>query len=164
MKKYLRYSSPCGVLTIVAGERGLAGVYFPSHHPQPENFRCELDVADPILCRAVTQLDAYFAGQGFVFDLPIDCLQGTAFQREVWEALQSIPYGATMSYADLAKKIGRPAAVRAVGAANGRNPLSIIIPCHRVIASSGKLQGYAGGIDNKEYLLTLEQKHSQTRN
>jgi methylated-DNA-[protein]-cysteine S-methyltransferase len=104
------------------------------------------------------QLQEYFAGQRNVFDLPLD-FAGTEFQKKVWQALLSIPYGQTRSYRDIAEQIGNIKAVRAVGAANGKNPISIIAPCHRVIGRSGKLIGFAGGLDKKEILLNLEQKH-----
>lgn len=104
---------------------------------------------------AIAQLDAYFAGTLKTFDLPV-APQGTPFQQRVWEALQAIPYGATRSYGDLAAAIGQPSAVRAVGAANGRNPISIVIPCHRVIGADGSLTGYGGGLPRKRRLLELE--------
>jgi methylated-DNA-[protein]-cysteine S-methyltransferase len=107
---------------------------------------------------AIRQLKAYFTGRLHVFDLPLK-LEGTPFQLKVWKALQRIPYGETLSYGELARRIGRPGAHRAVGAANGRNPLSIVIPCHRVIGASGKLTGYGGGLEAKERLLALEREY-----
>jgi len=109
----------------------------------------------PILDRAEQQLASYFAGDAAGFDLPL-APRGTAFQQQVWAALQTIPHGETRSYASIAKQIGNPSAIRAVGAANGANPIAIIIPCHRVIASDGTLHGYAGGLDRKRFLLDLE--------
>jgi methylated-DNA-[protein]-cysteine S-methyltransferase len=109
----------------------------------------------PILVQTERQLGEYFAGTRTAFDLPLDPV-GTDFQRRVWRALLTIPYGQTRSYADIARQVGSPAAVRAVGAANGRNPISIITPCHRVIGSTGQLTGFAGGLETKAYLLNLE--------
>ena len=105
---------------------------------------------------ARAQFTEYFAGQRTEFDLPLDCATGTEFQRLVWRALCDIPYGETISYGELARRIGQPAAVRAVGLANGRNPLSIVVPCHRVVGTGGKLTGYGGGLDRKRHLLDLE--------
>lgn len=112
--------------------------------------------AQALLLSAMAQFVAYFMGELQAFDLPLDISLGTEFQQQVWRALQDIPYGETISYATLAKEIGNPKGYRAVAQANGRNPFSIIIPCHRVIASDGKLGGYTGGLDNKEYLLAIE--------
>ncbi len=111
---------------------------------------------DPILLQAIAELQQYFEGQRQTFDVPIDLKIGTAFQREAWATLRKIPYGQTMSYGEQAKAMGRPKAMRAVGAANGRNPLPVIIPCHRVISSLGKLHGFSGGIELKKTLLAIE--------
>jgi methylated-DNA-[protein]-cysteine S-methyltransferase len=108
-----------------------------------------------VLAETLRQLDAYFGKRLRRFDLPL-APRGTAFQLDVWEALRTIPYGDTWSYADLARRVGRPAAIRAVGAANGRNPIPIVIPCHRVIGSNGKLVGFGGGLPVKRWLLALE--------
>jgi methylated-DNA-[protein]-cysteine S-methyltransferase len=113
---------------------------------------------DPLLRRALDQLREYFAGTRLSFDLPMEPAGGTAFQRRAWQALCAIPFGQTRSYGDQARAIGAPAAVRAVGAANGRNPLGIIVPCHRVIGSDGKLTGYGGGLPAKQWLLGHEAK------
>lgn len=156
MKKYLIHPSVFGALHLVASEHGLAGVYFPEHRHFQFDPVWQLDSNDALLQRAAYQLDAYFAGELQNFDLPLDCTQGTPFQQEVWQALRTIPYGNACSYAALAKQINKPKAIRALGAANGRNPLSIVIPCHRVIAANGDLQGYAGGLENKRRLLELE--------
>ena len=157
-KKFLIHPSPYGPLRLLASELGLAGIYFSEHkHLQPDS-AWQADSNDALLKDAAQQLDAYFAGQLREFDLPLDCTQGTPFQQEVWRALQTIPYGEVRSYSALAQQIGRPKAIRALGAANGRNPLSIVIPCHRVIAANGDLQGYAGGIENKRRLLLLESR------
>jgi methylated-DNA-[protein]-cysteine S-methyltransferase len=110
----------------------------------------------PVLAEARRQLDAYFAGQRRAFDLPL-AAAGTDFQRRVWAALLTIPYGETRSYGDIARVIGRPSASRAVGAANGRNPIAIVVPCHRVIGGNGSLTGFGGGMTNKKLLLDLEQ-------
>lgn len=153
---YCVYQSPVGPLTLVASALGLAGLYFEEHQhfQQPEHWRRQ---NQSVLFQEVqNQLDAYFAGTRQHFDLPLDISSGTAFQRAVWQALLTVPYGQTASYAQIAQQIGRPAAVRAVGAANGRNPLSIVVPCHRIIASNGALTGYAGGLLNKTYLLQHE--------
>jgi methylated-DNA-[protein]-cysteine S-methyltransferase len=115
-------------------------------HEAPDN---------PILVRAVQQLQEYFAGTRNRFDLELD-FAGTDFQKKVWQALLTIPFGETRSYSQIAEQIGNPSAVRAVGAANGKNPISIVAPCHRVIGASGKLTGFAGGLEAKERLLTLE--------
>jgi methylated-DNA-[protein]-cysteine S-methyltransferase len=125
------------------------------HAPAPEHFGPSGDPADEPFATAAAQLDAYFAGQLTRFDVPVR-LSGTAFQREVWAALTRIPYGETVSYGELAVGLGRPQASRAVGLANGRNPVSIIVPCHRVIGAGGALTGYGGGLPAKEFLLTLE--------
>jgi methylated-DNA-[protein]-cysteine S-methyltransferase len=156
MNKYLIFSSPLGDLRLLSTPRGLAGVYFPEHKHVSRDTTCQHAPQDTLLLRTAEQLREYFAGQRSDFDLPLDGSQGTDFQQEVWRALQTIPYGETCSYSALAQKIGRPKAIRALGAANGRNPLSIIVPCHRVIAANGDLQGYAGGLENKRYLLDLE--------
>jgi len=118
------------------------------------NRQVELDV-NPVLAKTIEQLREYFAGERTTFDLPLRT-GGTPFQRKVWEALAEIPYGETWTYAELARRIGSPTAVRAVGAANGQNPLPIVLPCHRVIGSNGKLVGYGGGMDRKRFLLELE--------
>ncbi|MDQ3034880.1 MAG: methylated-DNA--[protein]-cysteine S-methyltransferase [Myxococcota bacterium] len=145
-----------GALRLVAREGALIGVYFPEHHPAPALGRGAVESPDdPVLRQAARQLADYFAGARLELDLPI-ALEGTAFQREVWSALRAIPYGTCVGYAAIAARIGRPRAVRAVGAANGRNPLSIVVPCHRVIGSDGALTGYAGGLSRKRWLLALE--------
>lgn len=156
MKKYLVHPSAFGALRLVASEHGLAGVYFAEHRHVQFDSAWQLDPNEAVLQRAAQQLDAYFAGKLQSFDLPLDCTQGTPFQQAVWQALRTIPYGRVCSYSALAQQIGRPKAIRALGAANGRNPLSIVIPCHRVIAANGDLQGYAGGLENKRRLLELE--------
>ncbi|CAN5484460.1 methylated-DNA--[protein]-cysteine S-methyltransferase [soil metagenome] len=146
------YDSPLGPLRLVAEDSHLVGIYLPDHRRAP----APVDAGDsPVLAEAKRQLDAYFAGETETFDLPLRP-KGTPFQARVWEELRRIPHGETISYAELARRIGQPSAVRAVASANARNPLSIVVPCHRVIGTSGKLTGYAGGLDAKRFLLELE--------
>ena len=148
-------NTPLGKLLLARTTKGLAGVWFEGqkHHPAPLAVVRRPD--DALLRRAADQLHAYFAGESVVFDIPLD-LQGTPFQRSVWQALLAIPGGQTRSYGEIAKALGTAAAVRAVGGAVGRNPVSVIVPCHRVIGSDGSLTGYAGGVDRKKALLELE--------
>ena len=148
--------SPVGRLQLVATDEALVAILWENDHPD----RVKLgplveDDAHSVLVQTERELGEYFTGQRSSFSIPLD-FAGTAFQREVWHALLTIPFGETRSYGDIAREIGRPDAVRAVGAANGRNPISIIAPCHRVIGTDGKLTGFAGGLDAKAYLLTLE--------
>jgi methylated-DNA-[protein]-cysteine S-methyltransferase len=149
-------ASPVGKLTLVAEERALLAVLWendsPNRVPLPARQRSK---AHPILKRAEEQLEEFFAGERKKFALPLR-FSGTPFQVAVWEALREIPYGKTLSYSTLAKRIGRANAHRAVGTANGRNPLSIVVPCHRVIAANGGLAGFAGGLEAKRFLLALE--------
>jgi methylated-DNA-[protein]-cysteine S-methyltransferase len=158
-------ASPVGTLTLVASHEGLAAVLWENERPgrvplSPvhrlgEGGMAGEERAHPVLVEAERQLSEYFAGERTQFALPLD-VAGTPFQRQVWEALRSIPYGETRSYSEIAAQIGSPRAVRAVGAANGRNPLSIVAPCHRVIGSSGQLTGFAGGLEVKARLLAFE--------
>lgn len=151
-------SSPLGSLRLVAQGGALVAILWPDDAPGRVPLGSVLaDGEDALLDAAQRQLQEYFEGARRAFDLPLD-FRGTAFQREVWAALCAIPYGETRSYADIARAIGRPAAVRAVGAANGRNPISIVAPCHRVIGSNGALTGFAGGLAAKTYLLELERR------
>lgn len=153
--RFRHIDSPVGSLTIAASDAGLRAIEFPSNrHPVRRNHEWR-EGDHPLLRRAQAQLDEYFAGQRRTFDLPL-APQGTPFQREVWFALAAIPYGRTASYAHLAAQVGRPAATRAVGAANGRNPLPIVLPCHRVIGADGSLTGFGGGLPTKRFLLELE--------
>ena len=150
------FDSPLGPLTVVASAHGLRAVLWPD---DPDG-RVRLDDADPagesaVADAACQQLREYFAGERHEFDLPLD-LVGTDFQVEVWTSLADIPYGETATYGEQATRIGRPTAVRAVGAANGRNPVSIVLPCHRVVGADGQLTGFAGGMDAKRFLLDLE--------
>jgi methylated-DNA-[protein]-cysteine S-methyltransferase len=145
-------STPIGTLRLVSDGGHLMAIEFEGRHgPGAE----DSEIDDPVLDACANQLREYFAGERDRFDLPL-APEGTAFQRAVWQALTNIPHGKLCSYSDIAGAIGRPAAVRAVGAANGRNPLPIVVPCHRVIGSDGSLTGYAGGLDIKRGLLELE--------
>ena len=141
-------STPVGALRIEADERAITKIWFHASEPPAAP-------STPLLAELARQLSEYFAGERRQFDLPI-APSGTPFQREVWRALEEIPYGATWSYAELARRIGRPSAERAVGAANGQNPIPIVIPCHRVIGSNGSLTGFGGGLGVKQQLLALE--------
>ena len=148
-------NTPLGRLLLARTAKGLAGVWFEGqkHHPAPLTVMRRPD--DALLRRAADQLHAYFAGDSRAFDVPLD-LQGTAFQRSVWQRLLRIASGTTRSYGEIAKELGSAKAVRAVGSAVGRNPVSVIVPCHRVVGSDGSLTGYAGGVDRKRKLLELE--------
>ena len=154
---YLEHPSPLGILLLASTEQGLCGLYFSDHKyfKGKDGWRNEPEHRH--LTRAARQLDEYFAGQRTTFELQLHMI-GTDFQRAVWQGLLAIPYGETVSYGMQAQRIGHPNAVRAVGAANGRNPISIIVPCHRVIGASGKLSGYAGGLEHKHYLLAFEKR------
>jgi methylated-DNA-[protein]-cysteine S-methyltransferase len=148
--------SPIGKLTLVAADEGLAAILWQNDRPR----RVPLDAGvedpwHPVLIETERQLQEYFAGQRKAFTVKLD-VTGTAFQHKVWNALRTIPFGETRSYAQIAAQIGHPAAVRAVGAANGRNPVSIVTPCHRVIGSLGQLTGFAAGLDIKAHLLAFE--------
>jgi len=155
MTSYTEYRSPLGVLLLAATERGLSGLYFEQHKYFKGTQDWRRDDAHGYLLRTVAQLDEYFAGQRQRFDIALD-MSGTPFQRAVWEALSSLPFGLTSTYQTIAQRVASPKAVRAVGTAIGRNPVSIIVPCHRVLGSSGALSGYAGGLDRKRHLLELE--------
>ena len=144
---------PTGTLALIACDEGLEQIRFDAAFPAGAT-RCDYH---PILHEAARQLDAYFARDLRDFDLPL-ILKGTPFQVRAWRALQQIPYGTTRSYAEQARAIGAPDAVRAVGAANGRNPVPIVVPCHRVIGSNGKLTGFGGGLPLKRWLLDLEMR------
>ncbi|MCF7221243.1 methylated-DNA--[protein]-cysteine S-methyltransferase [Marilutibacter chinensis] len=149
------YHSPVGPLRIATSDAGVHAIEFHAQrHPVPRDTRWQAG-EHPLLDAVAAQLDGYFAGQRTVFDLPL-APEGTAFQRSVWLELARIPYGSTVSYAQMASRVGRPAAVRAVGAANGRNPLPIVLPCHRVIGADGSLTGFGGGLPTKQFLLELE--------
>jgi methylated-DNA-[protein]-cysteine S-methyltransferase len=159
--------SPIGPLTLVARGDALHALYMGDlsvgehrHAPDPATFGPPAAPGSPgraVLDRTATQLGEYFAGTRTAFDLPLD-VDGSDFQRVVWDALARIPYGVTRSYGQVAAEIGRPGASRAVGLANGRNPVSIVVPCHRVIGAGGALTGYGGGLERKAALLAFEQR------
>ncbi|MDP7066971.1 MAG: methylated-DNA--[protein]-cysteine S-methyltransferase [Acidimicrobiales bacterium] len=149
-------STPTGDLTLVATGTGLRAVLWPDDEGRVSlPLELTASTSDPVLNETALQLQQYFAKERTVFDLPLD-LQGTDFQRAAWQALATIPYGATWTYKQQAQHLGRPKAVRAIGAANGKNPVSIVLPCHRVIGTNGSLTGFAGGLEAKKYLLLLE--------
>jgi len=148
--------SPVGDLKLVASDKGLVAVLWPGDSPRRVRLEETVtDERDSILLETERQLQEYFDGTRKTFSIPLD-MRGTRFQKDVWEALLDIPFGDTRTYAQLATTLGNPQTARAVGAANGRNPISIIVPCHRVIGSSGKLTGFAGGLAVKARLLDLE--------
>jgi methylated-DNA-[protein]-cysteine S-methyltransferase len=148
--------SPVGDLKLVASEKGLAAILWPNDDPKRVRLAPLLEQLNlPVLAETERQLEDYFKGKRRSFDLPLD-FAGTDFQKSVWQALLRIPYGLTRSYGEIANELGNAKAMRAVGAANGRNPISIVAPCHRVIGASGKLTGFAGGLETKEFLLRLE--------
>jgi len=153
----IRCSTPVGELTLTASSTALTGVYFPTsrHGPPPPPPVGESVSASPILARTRRQLEEYFAGSRTTFDLPLEAV-GSPFEQRVWDELRRIPFGTTVSYGDLARRVGDPAASRAVGLANARNPIPIIVPCHRVIGARGDLTGYGGGLDRKLWLLEHE--------
>lgn len=158
--QHLHHTSPLGPVWLSATDRGLAGLWFLDQRHAPAWLGSDLaqSPAHPVLMRTAAQLDAYFAGQRRGFELPLDLeAMGTPFQQAVWHALCAIPSGETISYGELGRRIGRASAVRAVGAAVGRNPVGIIVPCHRVVGANGSLTGYAGGLHRKAALLKLEQ-------
>ena len=150
-----RVASPLGELTLIASDHGVRRLLFPQqelieHHAQMRSDH-------PLFTEVAAQLATYFAGERTRFELPLDLI-GTELQRAVWSALAEIPYGETVSYGEQAKRLGRPSAARAVGAANGKNPVPILLPCHRVIGSNGSLTGFVGGLSAKAWLLALEQR------
>lgn len=148
------HDSPVGLLEITADENAVTGLYFADSNGKRDD-----ENTGNILKDCLAQLTEYFAGKRTVFDINVNPA-GTPFQKSVWNELLKIPYGETVSYGEIAERIGNPKSVRAVGLANGSNPVSIIIPCHRVIGKNGSLVGYGGGIENKRFLLELEKKFS----
>jgi methylated-DNA-[protein]-cysteine S-methyltransferase len=156
----LEVASPLGSIELTATTKGLISLYFGPMHRHAvllanvEQMRMPQN--HPVLAKASRELAQYFEGKLHAFTVPLDVQWGTPFQRKVWQALSQIPFAATCSYADIAERIGNPKAVRAVGLANGKNPISIIVPCHRVIGKNGTLTGYGGGLANKEWLLAHE--------
>ncbi|WP_278406974.1 methylated-DNA--[protein]-cysteine S-methyltransferase [Pseudomonas rhodesiae] len=159
---YMLMPSPVGQLTLVARHDKLSAILWETERANRVRLG-ELRAADdnPVLLETERQLTEYFAGQRDRFELELE-FTGTDFQNQVWRALLTIPFGETRSYSQIAQQIGNPSAVRAVGAANGRNPISIIAPCHRVIGASGGLTGFAGGLEAKQYLLALEDRGQTT--
>ena len=155
MMKMMTIESPLGTLSLRERDDELAGVYLPV-----QDAPSVIEARTLLLERVAAQLAEYFAGERRVFDLPIGP-RGTGFQERVWRSLVAIPFGETRSYGELARTIGRPSASRAVGMANSKNPISIIVPCHRVIAANGELTGYAGGMATKRWLLDHEHRHEQ---
>ncbi|MEU8568554.1 methylated-DNA--[protein]-cysteine S-methyltransferase [Streptomyces pathocidini] len=155
MRTHTVIDSPVGPLTLVATDGVLSGLYMTDqrHRPADETFG---DPDDTAFEEPIRQLRAYFAGDLKTFDLPLSMAAGTPFQQRVWSALRDIPYGETISYGQLADRIGNPAASRAVGLANGKNPIGIIVPCHRVVGANGSLTGYGGGLTRKRHLLDFE--------
>lgn len=151
-----RYQSPLGTMLLAASDSGLAGVWFIGQRHGPEGMPWPEVAQHPVLDAAAVQLGEYFAGTRNQFTLPLDLALGTPFQQSVWQALLAIPPGQTTSYGELGRRVGRPQAARAVGAAVGRNPVSIVVPCHRVLGTAGALTGYAGGLERKTALLRLE--------
>jgi len=156
MKTYDYYDSPHGRMLLVAGDDGLAGVYFDGqkYHPELER-EWRRDARHAVLAQAKRELAEYFAGERKVFDTPL-APEGTPFQKSVWHAISSVAFGETITYDALARRAGFPGSARAAGAATGRNPLTILVPCHRIVGSDGRLTGYAGGLERKRALLALE--------
>lgn len=154
--EYLQFTSPLGPIHLAVAGQKLVGVWFEDQTHQPDLSRYTWAPEHPVLQQAAQQLDQYFAGQRTHFELPLDLTTGTPFQQTVWQALLAITRGQTCSYKALSAAVGRPAAIRAVGGAVGHNPLSIIVPCHRVVGANGALTGYAGGLARKTALLHLE--------
>jgi methylated-DNA-[protein]-cysteine S-methyltransferase len=157
-----RIASPLGSILLARTEAGLAGAWFEAQKHHPGAIDAPERTDDPLLGEAARQLRAWFAGDRDGFELRLD-LQGTPFQREVWQALLRIAPGATCSYGDIARELGMRSASRAVGSAVGRNPVSIIVPCHRVVGCTGGLTGYAGGLERKTSLLRLEAERARSR-
>ena len=158
MVQFLVFDSPLGPLTAVENDAGLAGLYMAVHKRRPARETMGGPVSasgSPVLAATAAQLGEYFSGCLRKFSLPL-APAGSAFQHRVWAALRQIPYGGLRSYGQLAAMLGDPSMAQAVGAANGRNPISIIVPCHRVVGSDGSLVGYAGGLERKQFLLELE--------
>jgi methylated-DNA-[protein]-cysteine S-methyltransferase len=159
MNRHAVVDTAVGELTVVVSDGALVGIYFPHHwvKPSAETLGERVETSDPLVAAVVEQLEEYFAGTRTSFDLPVR-LTGAAFERRVWAVLQDIPYGEATTYGEIAARLGEPAyAAQAVGKAVGRNPVSIVVPCHRVIGKDGSLTGYAGGLRRKQFLLDLEE-------
>jgi methylated-DNA-[protein]-cysteine S-methyltransferase len=162
MKLTCRTPSPLGAILLVSNPPGeaLCGLYLEGQKYFPEDAaRWTESPRLPVFRSAIAQLHEYFVGTRMTFELPL-APEGTAFQRDVWSAIGAVPFGATITYGELARRCGRSSAVRAAGAATGRNPLTIVVPCHRIMGSGGALTGYAGGLDRKRALLELEARHA----
>lgn len=158
MNSFTRCDSPLGSLLLTSDGEALTGIAFPGGAPVPEEEEgWQRDDAAPLFAEARRQLAEYFAGQRTDFELPL-APSGTPFQLQVWAELRRIPYGTTISYGEQARRIGKPKAARAVGLANGRNPISIVVPCHRVVGADGTLTGFGGGLPTKRALLDLESR------
>lgn len=155
MEKMFFYDTPIGRIGIAEEDGSLTRLAFQTELPAGAVLE-----ETPLAARCRQELDEYFSGERQSFDLPL-CAKGTDFQKKVWAALCEIPYGETRTYGEVAAAVGSPKAARAVGLANNRNPIAVIVPCHRVVGSNGKLVGYAGGLDKKEFLLELERTHRQ---
>lgn len=157
--QHLPIDSPVGTLRLATDGQHLTAVYFSEHRHAPRDLGAEIGEGDapPVLQETARQLRQYFAGTRTDFALPLSA-DGTQFQQRVWAALARIPYGTTWSYRQLADAVGSPGAARAVGMANGRNPISIVVPCHRVVGASGAITGYGGGVERKQLLLDLERR------
>jgi len=155
MRYYDTFASPHGEMLLVATDAGLAGVYFKGQKYAPERKDWKRDPDHALLKRAKRELAEYFAGRRKRFEVPLDPA-GTAFQRKVWNAIARVGFGETISYGELAKRAGHPGSARAAGAATGRNPIGVIVPCHRIMGANGSLTGYAGGLARKRALLQLE--------
>lgn len=164
MKEFLLYHSPLGEMILAASAKGLCGVWFAGQKHLPDFSAWTKTGRNPLLKETRQALSGYFSSKGQTFDLPLDLADGSEFQQKVWRALQRIAPGKTTTYGDIARRIGKPSSVRAVAAAIGRNPLSIIVPCHRVIGRDGSLTGYAGGLQRKAALLALEAHDAGTLN
>ncbi|MEY4098955.1 MAG: hypothetical protein RL300_126 [Pseudomonadota bacterium] len=164
MKKHVdpitsTFDSPLGRMRLAASPQGLCGVWFEGQRHQPDPSAWQTAPEHPLLQQVMLQLTQYFKGQRRQFEIKLDLSAGTPFQRSVWQALLGLDFGQTCSYGALSGQIGRPTAVRAVSGAVARNPLSIIVPCHRVLGANGALTGYAGGLERKAALLKLEAQH-----
>lgn len=157
---YTEHPSPLGTLVLAATDIGISGLYFEQHKYFKGIAGWQRDDRHLLLRTAARQLDEYFAGQRSVFDIALD-VSGTPFQRVVWDVLRTLPFGSTTSYQAIAHSLGNPRAIRAAGTAIGRNPVSIIVPCHRVLGATGALSGFAGGLERKRYLLAHERTASR---
>jgi methylated-DNA-[protein]-cysteine S-methyltransferase len=156
--KYTCVESPIGELLLLGDDHALHGLYMQDGR-KPTRIAPSWESSSTPFASVQTQLSEYFAGQRVTFDVPL-VMRGAPFERQVWQALQGIPYGETVSYGEIARRVGQPSAARAVGLANGRNPIAVIVPCHRVIGADGSLTGYGGGLERKRLLLELENGQS----